>query len=299
MRRHRSSGFGLRHRRTLPHERGIALIQVLLITGILSLLVVQLSLTAQEQVRRAQALADRAETDLALQSHESTLLYALLTEPWIPADPAAANPYTAHWNFRGQPFEADGVQLAIQDENGRMTVPLYGTGELERLLVVLGVEAERARRLGRELMAHQGVRAMSIAQPGVDPYAIAFPLQRMEELRRLPEMDEALYRRLEPLLTLYPTPGFNPLTASPELLKTRLSDTQLAGVLELRAAGQLDESSLWRLTGIEADDFTVLQPGPALTVDLAVGRGGVLARRVSTFVVRPYVDEAVAVWSRR
>lgn len=285
--------------RRVRRERGIALIQVLLVTGILSLLVVQLSLTAKEQIGRAQALADRAEADLELQSRESALLYALLTEPWLPEGAAASNPYAAHWNFRGEPFEADGARLSIQDENGRLTVPLYGTAEFERLLGALGVEAERARRLGRQLLELQGAGAMPAAGSDADPYAVAWPLQRIEELRRLPDMDEALYRRLAPLVTLYPTPGFNPLTAAPELLETRLSDTQLAGVLELRAAGRLDDGSLWRLTGIEADDLTMLQPGPALTVDLTVERGTAVARRVSTFVVRPYVDEAVAVWSRR
>jgi hypothetical protein len=67
----------------------------------------------------------------------------------------------------------------------------------------------------------------------------------------------------------------------------------------LRASGTLDERALYRIAGIQADDFTNLSAGPAFHVDLQVRRGGVVGRRTGTFVIRPYQNEAVGIWSRR
>ena len=95
----------------MRREQGIALIQVLLVTGIIALLMLQMGLTAREQVARAQALADRAEVQLAAQSRESALLYTLLTEQLVRV-PDSENPYVAAWNFHGEPFTVDGITFS-------------------------------------------------------------------------------------------------------------------------------------------------------------------------------------------
>ena len=289
------------------HDRGVALVQVLLITAILASFATHLALTSKEQVTRAQLLADRAEADLAAQSQEAALLYSLLTEPLVtrrraaaaaPANSAggqAENPYAHAWNFLGEPFAVGAAVLSIRDENGRMAVPLYASGAFERLLIVLGVDAGRARRIGAALLERQGL----VAAERLGSSAGAFPLQSLRELRELPEMDDALYARLVPLLTLFPTSGFNPLTAPLPLLRARLTDMQLAGVLELRAAEALDAIQLWRSTGIEADDFTTLQPGPGLTLAIKTSVRTASAERSLTAVVQPYGAEPVTVWSRQ
>ena len=90
----------------MRRDQGIALIQVLLVTGIIALLMLQMGLTAREQVARAQALVDRAEVQLAAQSRESALLYTLLTELLVRV-PDSEIPYVAAWNFHGEPFTVE------------------------------------------------------------------------------------------------------------------------------------------------------------------------------------------------
>ena len=286
----------------MQRQRGIALIQVLLVTGIISLLMLQMGLTAREQVARAQALADRAELQLAAQSRESALLYSLLTEP-LARDAESGNPYAVAWNFQGEPFAVDGVTFTIQDESGRMRVPDRQAGEFERLLLGLDVPPERAQQLGRELMELQGAatrtRALGEAQASAAAADGAqYPLQDLSQLRLLPSMDAGLFRRLRPLLTLYPTPGFNPTTAPGELLAAQLTDSQRRAVADARAGGAVDALTLWKLTGSQADETTVLAPGPGLTVTLEMGLRGARTARATTFIVRPYEAEAVAVWQR-
>ena len=124
----------------MRRERGIALIQVLLVAGIIGLLMLQIGLTAREQVAHAQALADRSELQLAAQSREAALTYTLLTEPLVRV-PDSKNPYAAAWNFHGEPFTVDGVTFTIQDESGKMQVPWLDSRDFEALLLDLGVEA--------------------------------------------------------------------------------------------------------------------------------------------------------------
>jgi len=274
-------------------------------------LMLQMSLTAREQVARAQLLADRAEAELRAESREVALAFTLLTEPW--AGPTAADdPYAAAWNFRGQPFTVDGITYRMQDVCGLLVVPLSGVNDFVNLLVSLGVEPPRATRLGEELMELQRAPA-GLPRPGVLPAPTAadtdavvaqgawpgFPVQSLEELRGLKDMDDALFARLEPLLTLYQTQGFNPLTAPPELLAARLHGSQLQGVLEMRSAGTLNDLSLAQVTGIGADDLTTLYPGPAFRIELTLAYRGMTVRRNTTVIVRPYHNDAFAIWSRR
>ena len=286
----------------MSRERGIALIQVLLIAGIIGLLMMQLGLTAREQVARAKRLDDRATLELAALSRESALIYTLLTEPWV-GNPDSANPYAAAWNFSGQPFTVDDITFTLQDESGRLRVPLYGSAEFAHVVAGLGVDRDRARRLGAQLMDLQGVSA-GLAPLGGDAGSDSpgtgrgYPLQDLAELKLLPDMSEDLYRRLRPLLTLYPTPGFNPMTAPPELLRAHLSDSQLQGLEDARGTGEVDMLALMKITGVQPDEMTVFSPGPALEVSFRIERGNSRVERGSTIIVRPYQSVPVAVWQR-
>ena len=283
-------------------QRGIALIQVLLIAGIIGLLMAQLGLTAKEQVARAKLLDDRATLQLGALSRESALVYSLLTEPWQQR-PASTNPYAAAWNFVGEPFTVDGITFTIQDESGRLRVPLYGSQEFESVLAGVGVEQGRARRIGAQLLELQGVATRlrgleeqsSVDAPGTSR---GYPLQDLAELRLLPDMDDELYSRLRPLLTLYPTPGFNPLTAPAELLAAQLTPSEWQGLQDARASGQLDALTFMKLTGIQPDEMVTFSPGPAFEVDIAFEHGGSRIERNTTIIVRPYQVEPVAVWQR-
>ena len=295
----------------MKHQRGIALIMVLMLTGILALLMMQVTLTAREHVARAQLLGDRAEATLRAQSREAALNFTLLTHNWV-NDAKADNPYAAAWNFRGQRFTVDGISFRLQDVSGLLSLSPDSERDFIALLAGLGVAPERATRLGEQFTRLQGAergipsprqppttRLPAAPRASIPLRGAAFPLQSLDELRVLPDMDEALFARLEPLLTLYATPGFNPLTAPQELLTARIPARKLQGVLALRTQGALDQDSLYKLTGIGADEVTSLYPGPAIRIEFALEYHGAMIRRETTSILRPYVDEALAVWSRR
>ena len=290
----------------MKRQSGIALVLVLMVTGILALLMLQVGLSAREHVARAQLLSRHAEATLLAHSREAAMFYTLLTQPWVGAGgrrPEARNPYEAAWNFRGESFSVDGVAFEIQDTSGLLLVPqpVDGARQFVALLGQLGVEPLRAERLGAQLMDAQRANPLDpvqVASPGRRGPAV-FPLQSVAQLRSLPDMDEALFGRLEPLLTLYPVPGFNPLTAPAEILATRLGASDLQGVLEAREQGALDASSLYALAGFQPDETTSLYPGPALRIAFRLQGADDSAWRETTAVLRPYGDEPLAIWSRQ
>ena len=280
-------------------QRGVALVQVLLVTTIIILLVMQLSLTAADQVKRAQALQDRSEAALYLHSREVALLYSLLTETLAPGR-ASSNPYAASWNFHGEPFAVDGLEFTLQDQSGLMRFPTSGVSEFESLLPVLGLGTAEARNLAEYLGRWLGITLPGGMRPGdaIMRGAAGGPVQYFGELKFLTGMNDQLYRQLAELMTLYPTPGFNPLTAPAPLLRMRMSESVLGPMLEARRNGELDQDRLWQIAGIGADETTSPFVGPGIGVHIAGEFRGVTLRRHVVVGVEPYELQPLMPWSR-
>mgnify|MGYP001825778590 FL=1 len=280
-------------------QRGVALVLVLLVTAIIILLVMQLSLTASEQVRSAQALQDRSEAALYLHSREAALLFTLLTEPLVPAA-ATDNPYAAKWNFHGEPFEIDGLEVTLQDQSGLMRIPSTSISEFRNLLAELGLGPARARSLSESLAHWIGIWTPGGSRPnGVKMRGgTGGPVQYFAELRTLGDMDEELYGRLAQLITLYPTPGFNPLTAPATLLRLRMPESALAAVLDARRAGTLEENRLYSIAGVAGGETVLPTTGPGIGIRLRGEHLGVVLRRHVIARIDPYDEEPLGYWSR-
>lgn len=283
----------------MHRQQGVALVQVLLVTTIIILLVAQLSLTAAEQVKRAQQLQDRSEAALYLHSREAALFYTLLTESLIPAS-GSTNAYAANWNFHGEAFVVDGLEITLQDQSGLRRFPVLDVLEFEQLLTALGHGPTLARDIARQLANWIGVRTPGGGRPddAMMRGGSGDPVQYFGELRLLPGMDEQLYERLAELMTLYPTPGFNPLTAPEPLLRMWMPESTLQAVLEARRKGELDRDSLWRMARIGADEIVMLYTGPGVGIRIAGEYRGVALRRNLVVGVEPYLAEPLALWSR-
>ena len=102
-------------------EKGVALLQALLLTMIVSLLALQLSLTAREQVTTAQMLESRLEADLLSHSLEVESLFNLMTmEDRAPS-------FAGRWQSaaetragRQQFVLAGGVEVVVSDLSGKL-----------------------------------------------------------------------------------------------------------------------------------------------------------------------------------
>jgi general secretion pathway protein K len=283
----------------MQRQHGVALVQVLLVTTIIILLVMQLSLTAADQVKRAQQLQDRSEATLYLHSREVALFYTLLTES-LNSTSGSTNPYAANWNFHGEAYVVDGLEITLQDQSGLMRFPVLDVFEFEQLLTALGLGPTLARNLAQQFANWIGVRTSSGGRPvgAMMRGGSGDPVQYFAELLLLPGMDEQLYGKLAELMTLYPTPGFNPLTAPAPLLRMRMPESTLQAVLAARSKGELDQNRLWQLARIAADEVVIVFTGPGVGIRIAGEYRGVALRRDLVVGVEPYQAEPLALWSR-
>jgi len=278
-------------------HRGVALVLVLAITGVLSLLILQISLTVRQQVSQAQRLTDRVEAELRLQSRESALLHSLLTrpkttapQPVVNGQSAVENPYVTGWNFRGEPFFIDGAEIRLQDLNGLYPMTRAGPNprEFVRLLLAIGVDPVRADRISKTLQA-----AVS-SPPGL-------PLQAIGEIAAIPDLYAGEVDRLSEVATLYPVGPLNPATALEQVLAARYEGSKLEGLLSTREAGALDEGRWTAITGDFSDDMsTTFLVGPGFRVDITVAFRGVRLRRESVWTIRPASPDApLELWAYR
>jgi hypothetical protein len=99
-------------------------------------------------------------------------------------------------------------------------------------------------------------------------------------------------------MTLFPTPGFNPLTAPEPLLRLRMSNSAAKAIVAARARGELDQGKLWDIARIGADETTIAYPGPGIAIEIAGGYEGVVLERRLVVNVDPYDPEPLTTWSR-
>jgi hypothetical protein len=268
---------------------GVALVLVLMVVGVLSLLLLQLSLTARQQVKRAQQVLDRSEAVLRLHSIEAAIRFELLTRPWA-LDPNREGGMRVSnlWNFRGIPFEFVGATVCLQDVAGLIPLPAQrgDLSEFTRLLSVLGMTDDRVALAVQRLRSHMDSSGW-------------MPLQSAAELAIIMSLTSDEMARLNKISTLYPSTAFNPLTAPASVLATRYSTSAIEAVEALRAQGQLDETTFSAATGVQFDDFIVANPGPVVRVDIRVLKGESIARRQTVWRLEPRSMEPLVLWSAR
>jgi general secretion pathway protein K len=273
---------------------GVALILVLMITGLLSLLILQISLTAKAHVDRSQRLLDRAKASLLVHSGEAELMFALLTQPWTAAAPGGDDPFPAIWNFSGSPFEIGSTRYRIQDLAGLMPLPGLADdlGEFSRLLDTIGASREQAALVEREV-----ARVLGKDQFGGN--AAGLPIQAIRQLELDGVLTPEQLARLESLTNVFPVPLFNPNTAPREVLSARFPGLAGESVAIARNEGALDESTWERVTGQTAGDFTSFYPGPAFRLSVEASSGTASARRETVVNLGPNDFVPVEIRSRR
>ena len=84
-------------------QRGIALVQVLLIVAVLSILALYFTQSARQQVHNATLMVDKAQAYIELKNAQANILYALLTEQKDPEQTQNSQNQTLinKWNFHG------------------------------------------------------------------------------------------------------------------------------------------------------------------------------------------------------
>lgn len=272
-------------------NRGVALVQVLFITTILSLMALHFTLTSRQQVAIASILQDKVIAELQLLNWKNELLFTLLTQPAtgsVGAEQATINRISERWNFYGEAFSpADNVQLRIQDIQGLLSLSTAGRqAELQQLLSYLQLPEADVQRIMAELALQQGlpssVYRVESTSAGRDMF-----LQSLSELQHLPGINDERYHSLAALTTNLQVARFNPLHAPANLLRALLLPDIANEVIRLRDAGELSVGRYAELTLIENFEMYSFVRGGRLLIELEVTHGSAVAKRRFICYIRP------------
>jgi hypothetical protein len=259
-----------------------------MVVGTLSVLILQIGLTARGHVEHAQGVSDRVDVELALQSREAQLAFSLLTNPWMVSKQTDESSFTHRWDFSGRPFSVDDAIFEIQDLAGLRPIP-QDESALDSfplvLQALLGLSVAEATTAADKLKA-----AMR------EPDWIL--LQSYSDFVALGVLTADQVARLRQFTTLYPNLVFNPLTAPAEILALQFDSATIAALSASRARSELDQSSFVSITGID-DEFNSFSVGSALLVKARVTRGRALASKQGVWIVNPYDREPLRYWSRQ
>ncbi|NRD74688.1 general secretion pathway protein GspK [Shewanella sp. VB17] len=272
------------------YQQGVALVQVLLLTAILSMMALQFTLSSRQQVTMAIDLQNKMQAEIKLRTLESRLLFTLLTLSKNNADHTSQqeNEIGRQWNFYGEPFSVfKGATASIQDINGLLSV--YGGGQskaLEGLLTFLGTDPLEAKSIISNLNYWQGYSRDQFTTMN-KPQVRGNYLLSVTELRIIEGIDDELYQQLFPVVTTLQNHLFNPLTAPLPLLQAQLSADIYTEIANLRREGKLTRQRFSELTEIEEGDSITFVPGRRLQIELVVIVGASIAKRRFISYLRP------------
>ncbi|WP_448552120.1 general secretion pathway protein GspK [Thalassotalea montiporae] len=272
-------------------QRGIALFQVLLITAIITVLAIQFTQTAKNQVAIAQLLVDRAKAEVAIKSAESELVFKLLTEN---KDQATSFPNLESWNFHNQDFAySDNVTVRMQDQYSLLSLYYIKDGSnVVRLANLLDLPVSQS--FGDVIIDWQDENSLSLpngaessrySTPGF-PTNIAF--QQTSEIAYLSGGNQNVSERLSPFVSLRPHSFFNPLSAPKEILLLFMSQQKVDQVLKLRENGNLTARNFSAITGLRQDELQFFSTSGLLRMEFEASIGEVSLTKSMEIDTKPY-----------
>lgn len=278
-------------------NHGVALIQALLLSTVLSIIVMSFARYAQSSNVMAMAVLSRTEAMLQLETVLSRIELMLLTGQ----QPGNLQGVI---NRHSQPFFVGPIEVKVQDLAGLVNLPITKSTSFGNLLKHYGLSEREAFALEQAVEDWQDKDnrpGPAGAEQSSYPKAVTVrnaPVQTLAELAFIKGMTPQLYQQLLPNLSLYPSSHFNPLTASPAILQTLINNPAVVNkVLAQRMSQQLSEQELFRLTGLEIGDTIAPVYGDASRLSLTYRAANVQLVIEKELVVKPYEPAPLRLWS--
>jgi len=269
-------------------QRGIALVQVLLIVAVLSILALYFTQSARQQVHNATLMVDKAQAYVELQSAEANVLYALLTEQKNPEQTPSAQSQVliSKWNFHGEEFNYNPqVSVAMQDLRGLLNLHYPNKQRLTQLLTYSGLNDYDAQLMSRQIIQWQQLDGRTDSLPNniTARHAAIHDIAELIHLGLAPTQLNALRANT----TQYKKGAFNPMTAPNSLLNALLAKDVASHVIMLRQAKQLTVREFVQVTGFNESDDIILYPSNLFKVTLNAQVGEARVQKIIYYHLQP------------
>ncbi len=278
-------------------QQGIALIQILLITAILTVFALYLTQTARQQIQMATWAQDKAEAEVAVHSAEAELIFTLLTEEkFTIKDAADMNSIKKKWNFHGQAFKLNSVvDIEIQDQAGLIGLHYLHLGHFRKLLTGNGVSSQRALQIGDQLYDWQDADSIPRAYGNEQQSEIRLfrngKIPDITELEYIFEISDTEKDLIYNNTGIFYSGDVNPLTASYELISALSDQTTAQEVIALRTSGELTATIFKRITGINETNNMRFFPSNVLAIKFDAKVNQSVVYREKVISLSPYADK--------
>lgn len=289
------------------NPRGVALIQVLLISTILSLFAVQINNEVQRQVEVAQNYTDGANAIAAIQTAKADTIYALFTQEHE-LDTNSSNNISERWNFYATPFTTQNkVDVTIRSMNGYIAFVQMDYQRLRQLAIILGMDSRKVDVLvdslqdwqdRDDLRRYNGAEAEDYLAQSKRPPRNDI-IQFRHELQRINGMDEKTWSTLSKWFSPLSNQTFNPYAAPVDLLEALYGKYIAQQVSEARLEGDFSIEQFSQLTGIQKSEYVNFTTGQFVELTFSATRGNQTVSDSMIIRMRPYHQVPFTIWSRQ
>ncbi|WP_286265488.1 general secretion pathway protein GspK [Thalassotalea atypica] len=276
------------------NQKGIALIQVLIISIILAMLGIYISQTVRSQIHSAGVMKQSQQAIADLESAEAELLHYLATESRYPSKTDEG--IRARWNFYGKPFLINEHVIAtIQDVSSLLSINHVNRRLAENLFYRLGKENEPVRIFldsladwkDKDDLTHLNGAESSYYEKTLGYGPRNSYLQSFAEISHIKQGDLLTNHQWKQYFSLSLGTSFNPLNAPEHLLSAYLDDVQaFQQVVELRENKELNGFAFFQATGIDEDDFISFRTGRVFNIKLETANNENYLNKSMTVEVR-------------
>ncbi|MFC0050122.1 general secretion pathway protein GspK [Rheinheimera tilapiae] len=279
--------------------KGIALIQVLILSAVLSVVMLSMNFQVREHLKMAQAAEAYADASLQLRSAESEVMFQLLTEEWQKLPELSASKGIA-WNFHGRDFQLGTVSVNVQDTSGLMNISAIDRKVLEQLLNNKAA-ADALVAVLKDWQDPDNRPSDQGAEQDSYPPTIQVRnsgIQFIEELQLIQGMTPELYNQLIPLTSFF-TRGINVNQQPDALWRLQYPATQFEELVRQRDQLQLSSSGMERVMGRVIDEFSRFGVGPVFRIRFTAHDSDVKLSREITVRIAPVQPVPVELFELR
>lgn len=256
-------------------QKGLALIQVLILASLLVVLGIAFTSIAQKQVKSAKALQDRASAFLMSYSAKNDVLFKLSTEEH-------SSLIGQGWKFYGSPFSLyEGVTIEVQDLNGLYSLPAL-VSEYELAVLLSHVADSRQSKVAAAAIVDwiDGDNTIRVGGAEQANYQNSVtvrngPILTYSELLYIKGVTQEIADFMGRTTTFIPTPTFNPFSAPNEVLESLYpTNSGVSSAIRMRESEPNNIDGFQRALNIRSDEALSYIIGPNYKVRIKANVDG-------------------------
>ena len=293
------------------NQQGVALIQALLISVIISLLAIRFTYTSQYQIDTSASMNHRLNAKLMLQSAQNGLIYALATNE-VPSTNIFNRFNRQALNGWGEPFvihQLDGYTVTgvIQNSTGLLSQRYVKTAPWRTVLRTLGMNDSEIDQVTGSIDDWQDKDSngwrLGQTEPSTLPSGMPYknqPIQLFQEFSFIFPQGRIDSILLNNITTTFATPGVNVMVAPNRLLRLLLMPSIAEDFILRRELGQLTQDDALLLLGSQYNEFDyIFNTGNKYRIIVRVEKGDIVMEETMELELDPLQQKPVLVYSKR